>query len=74
MPAIQNPVDKLPPLLKKDLDSNLCVCNEVNKMDIINAIANGAHTVDEVREKTYATDGNGCCKNQVGRLIECITA
>ncbi len=73
MPAIPNPLDKLPPILKKDLDSNLCVCNEVNKMDIINAIANGAITVEAVRAQTYATDGNGCCKNQVGRLIECIT-
>ena len=72
MPKITNPVEKLPPILKKDLDSNLCVCNEVNKMDIINAIANGANTVEMVREQTYATDGNGCCKNQVGRLIECI--
>lgn len=72
MPKINNPIEKLPPILKKDLDGNLCVCNEVNKMDIINAIANGANTVEMVREQTYATDGNGCCKNQVGRLIECI--
>ena len=33
----KNPLDKLPPILKKDLDRNLCVCNEVLKMDIINA-------------------------------------
>jgi len=69
---IKNPIDKLPPILKKDLDSNLCVCNEVGKMDIINCIANGADTLEAVCEQTYATDGNGCCKNQVNRLIECI--
>lgn len=41
-------------------------------MDIINCIANGADTLEAVCEQTYATDGNGCCKNQVNRLIECI--
>lgn len=70
---IPNPLDKLPEILKRDLDENLCVCNDVLKMDIINAIANGATTVEEVRQQTYATDGNGCCTRQVERLIECIT-
>ena len=69
---VKNPLDKLPVILKKDLDQNLCVCNDVVKMDIINAIANGATTVEEVRKQTYATDGNGCCTRQVEQLIECI--
>jgi len=67
-----NPLDKLPPILRQNLDRNLCVCNEVPKMKVIDAIANGATTVEMVREQTYATDGNGCCKQQVKRLIECI--
>lgn len=67
-----NPLDKLPPALKKDLDKNLCVCNEVPKMDIINAIINGAATVGEVKKQTYATMGSGCCTQQVERLIECL--
>ncbi len=67
-----NPLDKLPPILKKGLDQNLCVCNDVIKMDIINAIANGATTVAEIKKQTYATDGIGCCTRQVERLIECI--
>ena len=71
---ITNPLDKLPDILKKDLDQNLCVCNDVVKMDIINAIANGATTVEEVKKQTYATDGNGCCTRQVERLIECLCA
>jgi len=69
---VTNPLDKLPPILKKNLDRNLCVCNEVNKMDIINAIANGATTLAEIKKQTYATDGVGCCTRQVERLIECI--
>ena len=67
-----NPLDKLPPILKKNLDQNLCVCNEVVKMDIINAIVNGATTVAEIKKQTYATMGSGCCTQQVERLIECL--
>lgn len=63
-------LDKLPRILKKDLDKNLCVCNDVLKIDIINAILNGATTVLEVRKETYATMGSGCCTLQVERLIE----
>ena len=39
-----NYLDKLPPILKQNLEKNLCVCNEVPKMDIISAIINGAAT------------------------------
>ena len=72
---IANPLDKLPPILKKNLDQNLCVCNEVLKMDIINAIVNGATTVEEIKKETYATMGSGCCTQQIERLIEhlCLT-
>ncbi len=63
---------KLPDILKKDMDENLCTCNEVIKADIISAIADGAMSVEEVRRQTYATDGSGCCKQQVERLVECI--
>jgi len=63
-------IDKLPRILKKDLDKNLCVCNDVPKIVIINAILNGATTVLEVRKETYATMGSGCCTLQVERLIE----
>jgi NAD(P)H-nitrite reductase large subunit len=41
-------------------------------MDIINAIANGATTVEEIKKQTYATMGSGCCAQQVERLIECL--
>jgi len=67
-----NPLDKLPPVLKKNLDKNLCVCNEVPKIDIINAIVNGATTVAEIKKQTFATMGSGCCTQQVERLIECL--
>lgn len=65
-----NPVDKLPAILKKNLRRNLCTCNEVLKIDIINAIINGATTVDEIKKQTYATMGSGCCTQQIEKLIE----
>ncbi|OOZ40579.1 (2Fe-2S)-binding protein [Solemya pervernicosa gill symbiont] len=68
----KNPLDKLPLILKKDLDQNLCTCNEVLKIDIINAITNGASSVEAVKSETYATMGSGCCTQQVERLIECL--
>ena len=69
---VTSPLNKLTPTLKKNLDKNLCVCNDVLKIDIINAIANGATTVAEVRKQTYATMGVGCCTQQVEQLIECL--
>ena len=67
-----NYLDKLPAVLKKNLNRDLCTCNQVIKMDIISAIVNGATTVAEVRKETYATMGSGCCTQQVERLIECL--
>ncbi len=72
--TISNPLDKLPEILKRDLDEYLCSCNCVVKMDIIEAIANGATTLDAVKRQTYAADGNGCCSRQVEELIEHICA
>jgi len=69
---VTNPLDKLPAILNKNLDKNLCVCNEVVKMDIINAILKGATSVADIRKQTYATMGSGCCTQQVERLIECL--
>ena len=69
-----NPLDKLPASLKKDLDKNLCTCMDVPKMDVINAIVNGATTLEAVKKETYAVTGAGCCEQQVERLIECLCA
>ncbi len=69
---LDSALQKLPEILKRDLNCNLCVCNEVLRIDIIHAIEKGACTVEEVKTKTYATDGNGCCTKQVERLLECL--
>lgn len=72
--SVESALDKLPAILKKNLNRDLCTCNQVVKMEIINAIVNGATTVAEVRKQTYATMGSGCCIQQVERLIELLCA
>ncbi len=67
-----DPLNYLPPVLQKDLDKNLCTCMDVIKIDVINAIVNGAVTLDEVKAETYACTGAGCCEKQIERLIECL--
>ena len=69
-----DPLEKLPSILKQDIDKNLCTCMDVPKMDVINAIVNGATTVEAVKKQTSATMGSGCCIQQVERLIECLCA
>jgi len=63
----------LPPTLAEDLDRNLCVCNDVPTKDIIKAIENGARTVAEIRQQTYAGMGIGCCTQQLENLIESLS-
>lgn len=65
-------LEKLPELLKRDLTQPLCVCNQVIKLAVIEAIAQGADTVEKVQQKTCASDGTGCCKHQIQDLINAI--
>lgn len=60
----------LPRELTKNLNKNLCVCYDVSKQDVIDTIKQGAKTLEEVSNKTYACQGSGCCVRQVERLIE----
>jgi NAD(P)H-nitrite reductase large subunit len=63
---------RLPELLKRDLDQPLCVCNQVIKRTVIAAIAEGADSVQQVQQQTYASDGTGCCKRQIQALIDAL--
>ena len=47
---------------------------DVPKIDILNAIVNGATTVEEVKKQTYAMMGAGCCTQEVEGLIKCLCA
>ena len=70
--VVKDPLAKLPEILTRNIEKNLCVCNEVPKKVVIDAIAGGAETTEEVKEMTFATGGNGCCTRQVQRLIDLI--
>lgn len=63
---------KLPELLKRDLDQPLCVCNQVTKRVVIEAISQGADSLQQVQQGTFASDGTGCCKRQIQALINAI--
>lgn len=69
---VTSALSRLPIILKENLERNLCVCNDVPKIEIIRSIVNGATTLDEIKKQTYATMGTGCCAQQIERLIECI--
>lgn len=72
--SLEFALNRLPDILKKDLDQPLCVCNQVNKIDIIRAIVTGAESVEQLQQKTGATDGNGCCRRQVDSLLKHLNA
>lgn len=63
-------MDKLPAIMKKNLNRELCTCNIVTKMDIIRAIVDGASSLAEVKKETYASMGSGCCAKQIEDLIK----
>lgn len=51
----------------------VCLCKKISKEEIIEAIKNGATSVEEVKEKTGASSGpcRGLrCKKKVKALIE----
>ncbi|MBD3755512.1 MAG: (2Fe-2S)-binding protein [Gammaproteobacteria bacterium] len=70
--TVDDALEKLPEILKRNVERNLCVCNEVPKIEVIRAIAEGADSLEAVRQKTYASDGNGCCRRQIADLLECL--
>ncbi|MGL5243678.1 MAG: (2Fe-2S)-binding protein [Sarcina sp.] len=53
--------------------TKVCVCKAVSRASIKNAIKNGAHSIDEIANKTGATKGGCCgrrCKYKIEELIE----
>ena len=53
----------------EDKDILICRCEEVTKADVLQAIADGCHTVASVKRATRA--GMGACQGRTsGRLIQ----
>lgn len=65
-------IARLPEILTRDLDDNLCVCNCIPKRQIIQAMFEGAGSMAQIREACMAGDGTGCCKLQLKHLLDAI--
>jgi bacterioferritin-associated ferredoxin len=48
----------------------VCLCHAVTEAEIFDAVVAGAHTEDEVGERTAAGTGCGACLERVGALID----
>lgn len=51
-------------------DRMICNCNKVTESAIVQAIADGADSAEQVAEHTRAGTGCGSCKNDVARLVQ----
>ncbi len=47
----------------------ICVCNEVSRGEILDAIAAGAHDVAEIGRRTMAGTGCGTCRGELAALV-----
>ena len=47
----------------------ICNCFNVTKDDILEAIKNGAKTLEEVQEATSAGTGCGSCLDQINEVV-----
>lgn len=55
------------------MSEKVCLCKGITKETIVEAIKNGAHSVEEVKDATGATTGfcnGGRCKSTIEKLIE----
>ncbi len=53
-----------------DRTDMVCFCNSVTYGDVIDAIASGAKTVDEITEKTEAGSMCGACKPKLAQILD----
>jgi len=48
----------------------ICVCNAVTESELQRAIADGAETIKDLREKLLVTGCCGSCMNSVKQILE----
>ena len=54
----------------KSLLKNVCTCRNVSVDDVLNAVNNGADTIEKVGETTGAGTACGRCKEIISNIIE----
>ncbi len=52
----------------------VCVCYDVYSDEIIEAIQNGANSVEKVSDLTYACQGCGSCRLKIEALLEGVSS
>ena len=55
---------------KADMEEEICHCFQVSRGAIVEAVKNGADTVDAVGEATQAGTGCGGCRGKIAKIIE----
>lgn len=48
----------------------ICICNAVTDTDILDAVDNGAHDIEEVGNRLGAGTGCGTCRDAAQSLID----
>jgi len=56
--------------MKRDLNEIICHCEEITYREILNAINNGAKTVEEISDKTDAGIACGTCIEDIENILE----
>ena len=56
--------------MKRALDEVICFCEEITYQDILNAIRNGAKTVEDITEMTNAGLACGTCISDLEEILE----
>jgi bacterioferritin-associated ferredoxin len=54
----------------RDKDETICFCMDITYGEILNAINNGANTVEEISDKTDAGIACGACIETLEEILE----
>lgn len=57
-------------ILSGQYKQQICVCYDVYSDEMIEAIQNGADTVEKISDLTYACQGCGSCRLKIEALLE----
>lgn len=60
------------PISSERYEQQICVCYDVYSDEIIEAIQNGADSVEKISDLTYACQGCGSCRLKIEALLESI--
>lgn len=71
--ADSNPSDFIRELLEREPETTICFCNNVSLGKLLEAIRNGADTLEKIKDVTRASTGCGGCEPEVIEILEAVT-